>query len=133
MKAKDRIRQELKTIMSADEANACQIFRSWHYSTNQIGWDIQRFEEIQVWFVGENLQEALDTIKAHKSAREDCSKENQMDLEPCWVCKGNGYVTPENGEYEECFFCEGAGELSPAAMRAKEEELEWETVPVQSR
>lgn len=70
MKAKDKIRNALETIMTKGEANACRVYKGFDYNGVQqaSGWFYSFGKNPQ--YLGKNLQEALDEIEACASARE---------------------------------------------------------------
>lgn len=75
MSAQNKIRTALKDLYGEGAANAAQIFRSWHYSTQKTGWHVQRFGSSEVWFLGTSVQEALHTIEDAIASQEPYAEE----------------------------------------------------------
>ena len=71
MNAKGKIQKALKSIMSEDEANACQVYKGFDYDgvRQANGWFYRPFGENPM-YLGKSESEALDTIEAIADSRE---------------------------------------------------------------
>jgi hypothetical protein len=71
MTGKDRIKNALKTIMDAGDANACDVFKGHGYggSMSAYGWWYVPFNSTPV-YLGQSIPEALDTIEDIAAGRE---------------------------------------------------------------
>jgi hypothetical protein len=71
MKAKNRIRKALETIMDAGEANACQVYKGWDFGgiVQAYGWWYRPFNRPSV-YLGKSVANALAVIKDIAESRE---------------------------------------------------------------
>lgn len=63
MSAKQKVREMLKEIMPAGEANACQIWRGYSPSTLETGWHYQKFGRGEAHYIGKSLAEAQEYVR----------------------------------------------------------------------